>query len=94
MDMSLSKAIQQVCEQNTKVLLCFLLEARQNEEAESKFVIAISLENEAVYLRDIAAQLQDVLSEFPDIALKTSIMSAGAFKGQFDGNEFYLKKQK
>jgi hypothetical protein len=88
-----SKAIRHFCEQNKEVVLCFLLDARQNAEAGTKLVIAVSLENETACLRHIASELQNVLSEFPDVASRTAIMSGGSFKEHFAGKEFYVKQQ-
>jgi hypothetical protein len=69
------------------------LDTREKDGAETKLVIALLLDDEAVYLRQIAAQLQDKLSEFPDIASRTAIMSAVSFKEQFAGAEFYVRAQ-
>jgi len=92
-DKNLSQAIHQICERNEKVRSCFLFDTRQKEGAETKLVIALLLDDEAIFLRQIAAKLQDKLSDFPDIASKTAIMSATSFKEQFAGAEFYVRAQ-
>jgi len=89
---ALSQAIQQVCERDRNILLCYLLDTRQNRETETKLVIAVLIKNEATYLQQIATQFQDILSKFPDIASKTVIMSAGTFTEQFAGKEFYVRR--
>jgi hypothetical protein len=54
-------------------------------------IIAVTLEDEALYLDWVGQQFQLMLKRFPSQASKTFIMSSGKLARDYAGSEFYVR---
>jgi len=92
LDAELSKLLLLVCANNFAIRACYILEAQKPGDNDIKFLVAVSLENEAQELDEVAGQFQGALRQFPTFAEKVFIMSANqSLFSEYQGQEFYRR---
>jgi hypothetical protein len=87
----LGEAIRRVCRENSAITACYLLDARKPDADETGLIIALTVDDEAHQMDQLARQFQQMLRGFPERAPNTMIMSSASFLPRHEGAEFYSR---
>jgi|SRR5262249_21421048 len=90
---SLKAALLKLCEGNSSILNCFVLDARRPGSEEIGLIMAVTLKSGQAEMDSIATQFEAMLREFPERAKNAFLMSSDTICDRRDaGSEFYVRR--
>jgi hypothetical protein len=88
----LQAALLKLCEGNSSILSCFVLDARRPDAEAIALIVAVTLKGGQAEMDSIATQFEAMFREFPEQAENALVMSSDNFRDRYAGSEFYVRQ--